>query len=62
MRCAEAVTISASIAGKPRKAFRSTLRICDPVTGKTEIFRKEGGQHEEFCAERDHPGDGHPDP
>jgi hypothetical protein len=43
MRRAEAVTISAFITGKPRKAFRSTLWICDPVTGKTEIFRKEGG-------------------
>jgi hypothetical protein len=40
MRRAEAVTISAFIAGKPRKEFRSTLWICDPVTGKAEICRK----------------------
>jgi pyridoxal/pyridoxine/pyridoxamine kinase len=43
MRRAEAVTISAFITGKPRKAFRSALWICDPITGKTEIFRNEGG-------------------
>jgi hypothetical protein len=42
MRCAEAVTISAFITGKPHKAFRSTPWICDPVTGKAESCRKEG--------------------
>jgi hypothetical protein len=43
MRRAEAVTISAFITGKPSKAFRSALWICNPVTGKAEIFRKNGG-------------------
>jgi len=42
MRRAEAVTISAFITDKPLKAFRSTKWICDPVTGKAEICRKEG--------------------
>jgi hypothetical protein len=43
MRRAEAITMSAFIAGKLRKVFRSSLWVYDPVTGTTETFRKEGG-------------------
>jgi hypothetical protein len=42
MRRAEAVTISTFIAGKPRNASRSTMWICNPVTGKVKILGKKG--------------------
>ena len=48
MRRAEAVTISAFIAGKPRKASRSTMCICDPVTGKQKFSVKKEDSMKNF--------------